>query len=129
VALERPPCHRVQGGVNRRAFFRGERFGFSIPAGDCLNDSLHPYTDSRAVRIEQEFHEQFLPYGGHDESTSPGATSGKSAPKHGYESNFFGGPVLSRGRFYLVEGLVFRDDLFHLVGLIGFQYDLHVFLP
>ena len=65
MALERPPCHRIQGEINSGAFFRGERFGFSIPADDCVNDNLHPFSDLRTVRIEQEFHEQFLPCGKH----------------------------------------------------------------
>src|SRR5439155_19539349 len=38
---------------------------FSIPADDCVDDNLHPFSDLRTVRIEQEFHEQFLPCGKH----------------------------------------------------------------
>jgi len=30
-----------------------------------VNDNLHPFSDLRTVRIEQEFHEQFLPCGKH----------------------------------------------------------------
>ena len=37
AALERPPRHRLKGEINHGAFFRGERFGFPIPADDCVN--------------------------------------------------------------------------------------------
>ena len=30
-----------------------------------MNGSLRPFTDLRTVRVEEEFHEQFLPWEGH----------------------------------------------------------------
>ncbi len=41
-----------------------------------MNDSLHPCTDLRTVRVEQEFHEQFLLSGRHGKGLSASRTIG-----------------------------------------------------